>query len=54
MQCEQRFSHQHQLKRHLKVHTGERPFTCTHCGKRFSEKSYLRIHQQKMHTTSVS
>uniref|UniRef100_A0A8C7DT02 C2H2-type domain-containing protein n=1 Tax=Oncorhynchus kisutch TaxID=8019 RepID=A0A8C7DT02_ONCKI len=52
-QCEKRFSHQHHLKRHLKVHTGERPFACTHCGKRFSERSYLGIHQHKMHTAHV-
>ncbi|XP_064782419.1 zinc finger and BTB domain-containing protein 38-like [Oncorhynchus masou masou] len=44
-QCEKRFSHQHQLKMHLKVHMVERLFACTHCG--FSERRYLRIHQQK-------
>ncbi|XP_064782344.1 uncharacterized protein LOC135506865 [Oncorhynchus masou masou] len=43
-QCEKRFSHQHHLKIHLKVHMGERVF---------SERSYLRIHQQKMHTDNV-
>uniref|UniRef100_A0A4W5RW76 C2H2-type domain-containing protein n=1 Tax=Hucho hucho TaxID=62062 RepID=A0A4W5RW76_9TELE len=46
-------SHHYQLKMHLKVHTRERLFACTHCGKRFSERSYLRIHQQKMHTIHV-
>ncbi|CDQ96714.1 unnamed protein product [Oncorhynchus mykiss] len=44
LQLPPRFSHQHQLKMHLKVHTGERPFACMHCWKRFSERSYLRIH----------
>jgi DNA-directed RNA polymerase subunit RPC12/RpoP len=34
-QCEKRFSHQHQLKMHLKIHTEERPFACMHCWKRF-------------------
>jgi uncharacterized Zn-finger protein len=27
--CEKRSCHQHHLKRHLKVHAGERSFTCT-------------------------
>ncbi|XP_055765276.1 uncharacterized protein LOC129841162 isoform X1 [Salvelinus fontinalis] len=50
-QCEKRFSHQHHLKIHLKVHMGERP---VRTGERvFSERSYLRIHQQKMHTDNV-
>jgi hypothetical protein len=50
-QCEKRFSHQHHLKIHLKVHMGERS---VRTGERvFSERSYLRIHQQKMHTDNV-
>uniref|UniRef100_A0A3B3T1L2 C2H2-type domain-containing protein n=1 Tax=Paramormyrops kingsleyae TaxID=1676925 RepID=A0A3B3T1L2_9TELE len=44
-----RFSHLHQLKMHQRVHSGERPFSCTYCGKRYAERSYLRIHQQRNH-----
>uniref|UniRef100_A0AAY4AAM5 C2H2-type domain-containing protein n=1 Tax=Denticeps clupeoides TaxID=299321 RepID=A0AAY4AAM5_9TELE len=48
-QCEKRFSLHHQLKKHLRFHSGERPFSCSYCGKKFAEKSYLRLHLQKSH-----
>ncbi|VDC02194.1 unnamed protein product [Peniophora sp. CBMAI 1063] len=46
--CRMVFSRSEHLIRHIRKHTGERPFTC-HCDKQFSRLDNLRQHAQTVH-----
>ncbi|XP_053567568.1 oocyte zinc finger protein XlCOF7.1 [Bombina bombina] len=48
-ECGTCFLKKSHLYRHLKIHTGERPFPCSICGKCFNHKRNLVVHQ-KIHT----
>nr|XP_045608125.1 protein bric-a-brac 1-like isoform X4 [Procambarus clarkii] len=42
--------HKYNLKRHLDIHRGVRPYSCKHCGHQFNRRHNLDRHMERVHS----
>lgn len=52
--CKKSFSYSNDLRKHLRIHSDERPFECKQCGMRFRQAGCLKNHVACQHGSAVS
>lgn len=51
--CKAIFAQSIELTRHVRTHTGDRPYVCRECGKGYNQASRLSVHLQTSHSEST-
>lgn len=52
--CPKSYYAKNKLEKHLRIHSGEKPFKCPSCQKCFTDKSYIKQHLKTMHQIEIS
>ncbi|KAK8737540.1 hypothetical protein OTU49_004531 [Cherax quadricarinatus] len=47
--CHKSFAYRKDLEKHVRTHTGERPYPCHYCTYRFADRSSLVKHRRRHH-----
>ncbi|CAK1541520.1 unnamed protein product [Leptosia nina] len=47
--CTKRFATRGDLRKHIRTHTGEKPFVCDMCSRKFAQNVTLKFHKESVH-----